>query len=134
VQLINVYDPGDEIAWEHGFRHEIILPSTDLLSEDMTLAAAATGRANEQQLELHRPGFRCGRWPALFNCTSPDLARVNRRFPAQNRAMWVCNTPSWVSMMHQCGRLQRGVCGSRSSSHRHLSIRTIHSPTREHPA
>ena len=42
IQLLHAWDPTDSVSWTHGFRHELLLLSSEFLSEAQPLPPAST--------------------------------------------------------------------------------------------
>ena len=103
VQLLDVCDPADSQAWKpRGFRHEIVLLGTDLLSEgseaDSLLDAALAAHIPPVPTE-HRglPTIMCGSVPHLFACTGkyPPLQLMQG-------SPHVCSDRQWRGLIRQC--------------------------------
>lgn len=109
IQLIHAFDPGWDdtvgISPKQGFRHEILLLTHDLISENENLYSAVNRVATNPQLtvDINRvvePALMCGRWPRLFQCDHdyPPLKYMSGSHGG------VCSKDEWRAMMWHCDR------------------------------
>ena len=105
IQMLHVYDPGDSVAWRHGFRHEILLLRTELLDEGGAVGLMQAAVAGHRKESL--PAIMCGKPPSLFPC-SPSHPPLQYMVPPSSvhhsTSRSVCSNSTWRAMMRHCGQ------------------------------
>ena len=108
VQMLDACDPADSAMWlppSRGFRHEIVLLSTALLSEGDTISEAARAtRISADGLINYTgpPAVMCGRVPFLFKCKSDTIAPQLMAARKSSTPPAVCSDERWHDLLRQC--------------------------------